>query len=716
MVVRLSSRDPAVGLASGRRPASGRTIRTRWGNNRWRLCKSPGTAWRLSCQTYRMTERGGDDLAGAVSNELANCRKRGIERVDLRSHNQKPLQIPELDRLAAEYVRSGPHYTQGRAVRLKVLLRDALGAFAELDPTDAALVRAVFFGDSLDRVTKSAGELLDIARRQYGATNEVRFRQVRHQALDSFADFLPRFVAEHKVSADAGLIGAVANDVLPQPELVPTLEEQRQVATTGYIDNGEHFINLLSQAENVTIVGFTNEQLAPMLRAALERKRDAMLRPDVCWDSIRVVFLNDELLNQINDERGYPNPYEALLLRRRASVHGRRTVKVFFRSLPTERWAIYDSPYFPPFIGTLFEMPNGQRIVQLLIRRPQRRPTEHLYLEIEDTRGHYFSATFDEIVHSSIDDTKVVPVGIVIDERFRVTGARYRHNVLIDGSHETGWLAMVLVITWRMRNGRAEPLLQLRTQLNAARELDRLTHLAGHIVQSDPNVPLPAFGLHDEVPMAAARRRVQMETGDVDPGQLEPLGTCAYFHHDKEHLFFFIYGCQLPEGFRPWRQAEMSPMSVPELLAIRKNQALRKALALCRSPAMSRTVRRHAFEIAALNLELHDLPDIAAKLTHAADRLAAEADDLAAEIGSLEERTRQTWVGFDGDVEVHGISGLQYREFYSILLPFYARAGVPGAAEHIALISAAETKRAAAQRLSELYHNERLMELIPVEL
>ena len=37
---------------------------------------------------------------------------------------------------------------------------------------------------------------------------------------------------------------------------------------------------------------------------------------------------------------------------------------------------------------------------------------------------------------------------------------------------------MVLVVTWRVRDGQAEPLLQLRTRLNATRELNRLTHLA----------------------------------------------------------------------------------------------------------------------------------------------------------------------------------------------------------------------------------------------
>ena len=104
---------------------------------------------------------------------------------------------------------------------------------------------------------------------------------------------------------------------------------------------------------------------------------------------------------------------------------------------------MYDLPHLPPLIGTLFEMPDGRRIVQLLDRRRCGMRSDHLYLELEDTRGQYFSAMFDEIVQSSIDDEKVTPVGRVIGERFRVTGARYRWSVLRDGSDATGWLAMI---------------------------------------------------------------------------------------------------------------------------------------------------------------------------------------------------------------------------------------------------------------------------------
>jgi hypothetical protein len=85
-----------------------------------------------------------------------------------------------------------------------------------------------------------------------------------------------------------------------------------------------------------------------MLRTALARKRAALLGQDSCWSLVRVVFLSDELLDQVSDERGYPDPVEARRLRRSLGVFGRRTVRVFLSELPRwASWAIYDTPYFP---------------------------------------------------------------------------------------------------------------------------------------------------------------------------------------------------------------------------------------------------------------------------------------------------------------------------------------------------------------------------------
>jgi hypothetical protein len=669
-----------------------------------------------SCQNWRMTARPPGNQPGALSLELAACRKRGIERLDLDTHNQSPVQRPGLQRLADEYQSVTGGRATNRIAQLKYLLRDAIAAFESENETDAQLVKALFFGDSQNRVTKSAGELLDTAQRRLGFGNEVWFRQARHAAFDNFADFLPRFVATARPTepvepVDFNTPTPATNDMAPTPEV------QQQVAITGYIDNGEHFITLLSQAENITIIGFTNESLASMLRIALARKRAAMLRPDGCWSSVRVVFLGDDLLDWVSDQRGYPDPIEARLLRRRLAVFGRRTVRVFLRGLPGRAtWTIYDSPNFPPLIGTLFEMPDGRRIVQVLIRRRQRSASDHLFLQLDDTRGHYFSKVFDEIVENSTDDNKVVPAGVAVGERFRATSTRYRRSVLVEASGAKGWLAMVLVITWRRRDGRAEPLLQLRSQLNATRELGRLTHLAGHIMQDEPVEPGMEFGLDDEIPMAAARNRVLMETGEVETGESRPLATGRYLHPDKEHLFFFVYDCQLPEDLQFWDQAEMSSPLVSELVAIRENQVLRKALALCQVPSLPRQVRSAAFEIAALNLTLHDYGELAQKLTDVAAARTADFGSIAAELAELEEDTRQSWAGYEGEAELAGLSGFQFREFFTILLPFYQRVGVPGAAEHLMLVRDDDAKRNAVERLAELYRDERVIRLIPVEL
>jgi hypothetical protein len=665
-----------------------------------------------------VTEGSEAGLAAAISAELTACRKRGIERIEVRSHNQAPVPAPELQRLSGEYLLATGRAVKGRIAQIKYLLRDAIRAFAAENEPDAKLVQALFFGDSQHRVTRSAGELMDIARRQSGFGSEVRFREARHAAFDNFAEFLPRFVLGAKPGNETEAPAETAVDASSyNTDSILTPEVQQQVATTGYIDNGEHFIGLLSQAEKVTIVGVTNESLASMLRIALARKREALLRPEGCWSSIRVVFLGEDLLGLVSDERGYPDPIEARLLRQLLAVYGRRTVRAFLGELPGRaNWMMCDSPHFPPLVGTLFEMPDGRRIVQLLIRRRLRNASDHLYLEFDDTHGHYFSATFDEIVSSSIQDNKVAPVGNIIGQNFRVTNTKYRWHVLVDGSGAKGWLPMVLVITWRIRGGHAEPLLQLRTSLNSARELDRLTHLAGNIVQDDPAVPGTEFGLDDAIPITAAKRRVQMETGEIDTGDLTPLATGRYIHPDKEHLFFFVYSYQLPEGVELWRQAEMSSVSVPELLSVRRNQILRNAVSLCLAPPKRRQARADALEIAALNLVLHDFADLAQQLRDAAAVRSADFAAISTELSRLEEQTRQTWPGYERDTELKGLSGLQFREFWTMLLPFYASIGVPGAAEHLKLINDDEIKCAAIARLSQLYHDDRVMESIMVEL
>jgi hypothetical protein len=497
---------------------------------------------------------------------------------------------------------------------------------------------------------------------------------------------------------------------------------EHHTMVTDYVGDGVRFIRLLAEAVNVTIVGLTNETLAATLQDALNRKR-AYSNDRAFWRSLRVVFLGEKLLEAINDERArYPDRKDALRQRRLAAVWGKRSVSVLLRRTPSSRWALYESPYLPPFAGTLFEMPDGRRIVQLLIRRPQRGTADHLYLEFEDTTDQYFTAAFEDIVHNSVDDNKIVPIGAPRKDGFRCTGSRYRQNVVIDRSGATGWLPLVLVITWRNRNGHAEPLLQLRNESNAARELHRMSHLSGYLYEDDylePGSGQPeeamVFDAQHQALARAARRRVQMEIGDDPPGDLRPVSTQRYLHSDKEHLFFFVFALQLPGWFQFPRQAEMHHLPVTELLAIRANQVLRSAVRVCRA-TLSRRIRVAAAEIVMLNLTLHDQAKLGDELLAWASRQGSRSHNTVQKIRRLEKQSRQTMFSNGREVQITGLSGLQYREFFTMLLPLYEQFGVPGAAELLSAILHDEPKRRAIDRLSAMYQDEDLMSSIPIEL
>jgi len=166
-----------------------------------------------------MTAGSEADVVAAISVELTACRKRGVERLDLRTHNQAPVLTPHLQRLASEYLTPTGRHVQGRTAQIKYLLRDAISAFEAEDEADANLVKDLFFGDSQHKVTKSPGELLDIARRrsEFGG-NEARFTQARHNAFGNFAAFIPGFVAQARPEdeveemAETSMYGASFNN------------------------------------------------------------------------------------------------------------------------------------------------------------------------------------------------------------------------------------------------------------------------------------------------------------------------------------------------------------------------------------------------------------------------------------------------------------------------------------------------------------------------
>jgi hypothetical protein len=179
---------------------------------------------------------------------------------------------------------------------------------------------------------------------------------------------------------------------------------------------------------------------------------------------------------------------------------------------------------------------------------------------------------------------------------------------------------------------------------------------------------------------------------------------------------FFVYALELPEDFDFDVRSEMHPFPVPELLAIRANQALRSAVALCGQPGIPRRVWSRAAEIVALNLKLHDFKELAQRMRELPYDGDNERQVLLGMVDDLLKNSVCTRPSMGQEIEILGLSGWQYREFFDVLLPQYANFGVQSAADVLSRFEQDDDWQATRARLTELYQDEDLVKEIPIEL
>lgn len=124
-----------------------------------------------------------------------------------------------------------------------------------------------------------------------------------------------------------------------------------------------------------------------------------------------------------------------------------------------------------------------------------------------------------------------------------------------------------------------------------------------------------------------------------------------------------------------------------------------------------------ATEIVALNLILHGHDDVAADLM-AASHDAASIDRVTQRVRALVQQTRQLQpeLSTNRDLQVAGLAGLQYREFFTMLLPLYESIGVAGAAEALADVQDNKDRVRARARLAALYLDEEVMASVPAAI
>jgi hypothetical protein len=674
---------------------------------------------------------GSSPRAKQVADELARCRQRGLDKLDQgqadehgRSGDreqrgdgrQRPVLAPELERLADLHARRQGITASDRVLKIKILLSAALEEYsASENADDARLIRSLLFSDLTLHVRKSAGALLGEARRSFGEPSQSMFRDRFKKAFSNFAEFLVQTMD-----------GGVEESSTPsEVDRGGSLGSPLQV-TAGLVGNRpDRFIELLADSAEATVVGFDNELLEPALRAALNLKRDRQNDPNAFWRSLEIIFLSEPLLDYLDDHEVSPDRRVALRERRRAMTKTRRAVQLLLRGADRPGWTVSESPYMPVFTGSLFVLPDSRHVVQLIVRQPaaRRRVADQVYLEFDDLPDEYFTTAFRRVVERSITENRPVPVGSPFGSTFVSTETFNRDAVLKPNRQD--WLPMVLVVTTQRWRGRVAPVLQLRTEEVAVREVGTVSHLSRHIYQ-DETSPLPArtisappsFDAKSDCALRAAQLRVQIETGDDTPPDIRELITGKYVNPNTDNLFFFVYSLDLPEEMRLWPGSEMYHFSLDELVSIRANQALRVAADICKINDRPARFWRTAVELATLNLVMHDYGELGERLSRLAAGPAKALAGLSADIESLIRSTAPVRASSAGDMEVVGLSGWQYREFYTVLVPQYGKVGVPGAREELQRISRISTGRVknVLTRVTSLYQDEDLLRSIPIEL
>jgi hypothetical protein len=144
---------------------------------------------------------------------------------------------------------------------------------------------------------------------------------------------------------------------------------------------------------------------------------------------------------------------------------------------------------------------------------------------------------------------------------------------------------------------------------------------------------------------------------------------------------------------------------------------LSSAVRVCGNAAISQRSFAVAAEILALNLVLHDRDDLAVTMLGLIDETVTERAAASTAMSELVvDRTAPSWMDPSREVLLEGLAGWHYRAFFSELLPLYAQLGIDDAAEVCAAIDADEKKRAARDRLAELYQDEDVIAVLPAEL
>ncbi|MEV6344694.1 toll/interleukin-1 receptor domain-containing protein [Actinoplanes sp. NPDC051851] len=496
------------------------------------------------------------------------------------------------------------------------------------------------------------------------------------------------------------------------------------VATHSGTDR-ERLTRLLADAESTIIVGVTNSWLPECLEAAIHIKRQ---RPSGkrFWDDLQIVFLAEEVLPFVKDELSTEFPIAAQALRervRRAGQAKRHIMSLLLREGAAGRWSLHSYPFALPFTGNIFVFRDGHRRVQLGVTRPMRGEDDSLRIDFLDRFDQSFEAAFREIVENSREEHELVLVGSPGSgpDRFLCRSVRFRRSVLEGGGNASDWLPAVVVLTWRIGTSGPEALLQVNTPTNSTREMGKVSHVSGYINQVD-HVDIghgagerETFEISWDEATAAAHRELRTDFGITEtPMPPERISAVPFYYCDKENFLFYMLSQQLDASTSFGEHTRMFAWAPADLMRIRGHQVLRGVLRLFGHP-MAGEQRRRATALVLNNLIAHEEDAVAQSLSRHAE-LSSPPDSLKELVTKRLQATAYSKYARGREIQVTGIAGLQYRAFFSHILPAYTALRIQGAGEILTSIHADRDRAEAVAALSVSYLNEDYITSFPMEV
>ncbi len=250
------------------------------------------------------------------------------------------------------------------------------------------------------------------------------------------------------------------------------------------------FVQHLTRAKRVCIVGVTHEGLDRFLRAAVEARK-LSLGGDGFWDDLSVIFPSEAFLKMMIDQHDHEARAEANRIRADRWKLGRRMVSQYLLSLPSalrSRWKCLEFPGNLAFVGQRFEQDDSSsiRVAPLLAGADVK---DSYYLEVFNGSRAYKQLTgaFDVIVNRSepiVEWTVCLSAGesgfsfngIIGPERQSEARAKFH----ISPSDKACFPVVLVVLHYK-----GYAVLQNRTIFNSARDFDKYSNISGWVTSDD---------------------------------------------------------------------------------------------------------------------------------------------------------------------------------------------------------------------------------------